>query len=135
MRHRKTGRKLNRTPSHKKAMLSNMAISLFEHERIVTTLPKAKELRTVVEPLITLAKRGDLHARRLASGRVHDPVILQKLFGEIGSRFADRNGGYTRIVKIGPRRGDNAPMAFIELVDAAEAQVDDGFQQGYAEEA
>lgn len=135
MRHRKSGRKLNRTPSHKKAMLSNMAISLFEHERIVTTLPKAKELRGVVEPLITLAKRGDLHARRLAAGRVHDPIVLQKLFNELGGRFADRNGGYTRIVKIGPRRGDNAPMAFIELVDAAEAQVDDGFQQGYAEEA
>lgn len=138
MRHRKTGRKLNRTASHKRAMLSNMSTSLLQSERIVTTLPKAKELRTVVEPLITLAKRGDLHARRKASKIVHDQDVLNKLFHELPERFADRAGGYTRIVKIGPRRGDNAPMAFIELVDAPEAEVEDIFQTGYddvAEEA
>lgn len=133
MRHRKAGRKLNRTSSHKKAMMANMATSLLEHERIVTTVPKAKELRMVVEPLITLGKRGDLHARRQAANTVHGADVLAKLFGEIAERFADRNGGYTRIVQIGPRRGDNAPMAFIELVDAPEAEVDDAFQQGYDE--
>lgn len=138
MRHRKTGRKLNRTASHKRAMLSNMSTSLLQSERIVTTLPKAKELRTVVEPLITLAKRGDLHARRKASKVVRDQDVLNMLFHELPERFADRAGGYTRIVKIGPRRGDNAPMAFIELVDAPEAEVEDIFQTGYddvAEEA
>lgn len=119
-------------------MLSNMSTSLLQSERIVTTLPKAKELRTVVEPLITLGKRGDLHARRKASKTVHDADVLNKLFDELAERFSDRAGGYTRIVKIGPRRGDNAPMAFIELVDAPEAEVEEIFQSGYddlAEEA
>lgn len=133
MRHRKTGRKFNRTPAHKRAMMANLATSLLEHERIITTVPKAKELRTVVEPLITLGKRGDLHARRQAANSVRGQEVLAKLFGEIAERFADRQGGYTRIVQIGPRRGDNAPMAFIELVDAPEAEVDDSFQQGYDE--
>jgi len=134
MRHRKSGRKLNRTASHKRAMLSNMATSLLLHERIATTLPKAKELRTVVEPLITLGKRGDLHARRQAASILQDEEAVAKLFGDIAGRFEERAGGYTRVVKIGPRRGDNAPMAFIELVDAPEAQVEEIFQEGYAEE-
>lgn len=134
MRHRKNGRKLNRTASHKRAMLSNMATSLLLHERIVTTVPKAKELRTVVEPLITLGKRGDLHARRRAASILRDDEAVSKLFDEIAARFQDTQGGYTRVIKIGPRRGDNAPMAFIELVDAPEALVDDVFQEGYAEE-
>lgn len=134
MRHRKTGRKLNRTATHKRAMMSNMATSLLEHERISTTLPKAKELRTIVEPLITLAKRGDLHARRRASNVVHDRDVLTKLFSELAERFEGRTGGYTRIVKIGPRRGDNAPMAFIELVDTPEAEVEELFQSGYEDE-
>ena len=135
MRHRKNGRKLNRTASHKRAMLSNMATSLLLHERIVTTVPKAKELRTVVEPLITLAKKGDLHARRKALSIVADQEAVAKLFDELAGRFEDRQGGYTRVVKIGPRRGDNAPMAFIELVDAPEAEVEEIFQEGYADEA
>lgn len=115
-------------------MLSNMATSLLLHERIATTLPKAKELRTVVEPLITLGKRGDLHARRQAASILQDEEAVAKLFGDIAGRFEERAGGYTRVVKIGPRRGDNAPMAFIELVDAPEAQVEEIFQEGYAEE-
>lgn len=135
MRHRKNGRKLNRTAPHKRAMLSNMATSLLLHERIVTTVPKAKELRTVVEPLITLAKKGDLHARRKALSIVADQEAVAKLFDELAGRFEDRQGGYTRVVKIGPRRGDNAPMAFIELVDAPEAEVEEIFQEGYADEA
>lgn len=135
MRHHIAGRKLNRTPSHKKAMMANLATSLIEHERIVTTVPKAKELRTVVEPLITLGKRGDLHARRQAAPQLRGNVALGKLFGELAERFAERNGGYTRIVQIGPRRGDNAPMAYIEFVDAPEAEVDDAFQQGYEDQA
>lgn len=134
MRHRKNGRKLNRTASHKRAMLSNMATSLLLHERISTTLPKAKELRSVVEPLITLGKRGDLHARRRAASILQDDAAVSKLFEEIAGRFEERAGGYTRVVKIGPRRGDNAPMAFIELVDAPEALVEEVFQEGYAEE-
>lgn len=134
MRHRKNGRKLNRTASHKRAMLSNMATSLLMHERIATTLPKAKELRSVVEPLITLGKRGDLHARRRAASILQDDAAVSKLFEEIAGRFEERAGGYTRVVKIGPRRGDNAPMAFIELVDAPEALVEEVFQEGYAEE-
>lgn len=134
MRHHVSGRKLNRTPSHKKAMMANLATALIEHERIVTTVPKAKELRTVVEPLITLGKRGDLHARRQAAPQVRGNEALGKLFGELAERFAERAGGYTRIVQIGPRRGDNAPMAYIEFVDAPEAEVDDAFQQGYEEQ-
>lgn len=122
MRHRKNGRKLNRTSAHRKAMFSNMATSLVMHERITTTVPKAKELRTVIEPLITLAKRGDLHARRLAARTIRQDDALHKLFSELAERFADRPGGYTRVVKVGNRRGDNAPIAFIEFVDTAEAQ-------------
>ena len=122
MRHRKSGRKLSRTSAHRKAMFANMATSLLQHERIQTTVPKAKELRSVVEPLITLAKRGDLHARRLAARTIRDHDVLAKLFNEIGPRFAERDGGYTRVIRIGRRTGDNAPMAFIEFVDAAEAE-------------
>ena len=117
MRHRKKGRKLNRTASHRKALFANMAASLIEHEQIVTTLPKAKELRSVADKLVTLAKRGDLHARRQAISRVRDVEQVRKLFDVIGPRYADRNGGYTRVLKAGYRFGDNAPMAVIELVD------------------
>lgn len=117
MRHKRKGRKLGRTSAHRKAMLNNMVVSLFQHERIKTTEPKSKELRRTAEKLITLAKRGDLHARRLAAKRVHDKGVLQKLFTDIGPRYADRNGGYTRIVKLGTRFGDGAPMAVIELVE------------------
>jgi len=117
MRHRKTGRKLNRTPSHRRAMLRNMATSLFLHERIETTTAKAKELRPYAERLITLAKRGDLHARRLAAGKVRDRAVVGKLFDELGPRFQDRPGGYTRILKLGARKGDAADMALIELVN------------------
>lgn len=116
MRHQNTGRKLSRTPSHRKAMFANMTTSLFEHERIRTTDAKAKELRRVAEKLVTLAKKGDLAARRLVARTVKDPEVLKKLFEDIGPRYAERAGGYTRIVKIGPRAGDNAPMSVIELV-------------------
>ncbi|MDT8369024.1 MAG: 50S ribosomal protein L17 [Longimicrobiales bacterium] len=116
MRHRKNGRKLNRTPSHRSAMLRNMATSLFLHERIETTTAKAKELRPYAERLITLAKRGDLHARRLATARMRDREVVGKLFDEIGPRFEARPGGYTRILKIGTRKGDAAEMSLIELV-------------------
>ena len=121
MRHRKSGRKLNRTASHRKAMLGNMATSLFLHERIQTTTPKAKELRPFAEKLITLAKRGDLAARRQAARTIKDAEVLGKLFSELGPRFAERDGGYTRILHVGKRTGDNAPISLIELVDAAEA--------------
>jgi len=117
MRHRKNGRKLNRTASHRRAMLRNMATSLFEHERIETTQAKAKELRPYAERLITLAKRGDLHARRLAAAKVRDRAVVGKLFDEIGPRYQDRPGGYTRILKLGARKGDAADMALIELVN------------------
>lgn len=117
MRHRKKGRKLNRTHSHRKAMFANMAASLIEHEQIVTTLPKAKELRSVVDKLITLGKRGDLHARRLVFSRIRDDDQTKKLMDVLGPRYKDRNGGYTRVLKAGFRFGDNAPMAVIELVD------------------
>ena len=117
MRHGKAHRKLNRTHSHRKAMLANMAASLIEHEQIVTTLPKAKELRPIVEKLVTLGKRGDLHARRQVIARIQDEAQTRKLFAEIAPRYADRNGGYTRIMKAGFRHGDSAPMAVIEFVD------------------
>ena len=117
MRHKRKGRKLGRTSSHRKAMLANMAIALFQHEKIKTTEPKSKELRRTAEKLITLAKRGDLHARRLAAKTVHDKEILQKLFDDIGPRYAERQGGYTRIIKLGMRFGDGAHMAVIELVE------------------
>lgn len=119
MRHRKSGRKLNRNSSHRKAMFKNMAVSLFEHELIQTTLPKAKELRRVVEPLITLAKCDCLAKRRLAYSRLGSETIVNKLFNEIAPRFSQRPGGYLRILKSGFRKGDNAPMAYVELVDRA----------------
>jgi len=117
MRHRKQGRKLNRTASHRKAMFANMSAALITHEQIVTTLPKAKELRSVVDKLITLGKRGDLHARRQAISKTRDVAAVHKLFEVLGPRYKDRNGGYTRVLKAGFRYGDNAPMAVIELVD------------------
>jgi large subunit ribosomal protein L17 len=117
MRHGKAGRKLNRTSSHRGAMFANMAAALIEHEQIVTTLPKAKELRPVVEKLVTLAKRGDLHARRLVASRLCDDAMVKKLFETIGPRYQERNGGYTRVLKAGFRYGDNAPVAVIEFVD------------------
>jgi len=116
MRHGKSGRKLGRTSAHRKAMFRNMVTSLFEHERIVTTEHKAKELRPIAEKMITLAKRGDLHARRQALGYIQSKDVVAKLFGEIQEQFADRQGGYTRIIKTGMRQGDAAPMAIIELV-------------------
>ncbi len=120
MRHRLGLRKLNRTSSHRLAMLRNMSVSLLRHEAIKTTLPKAKELRRVVEPLITLGKNPSLANRRLAFSRLRDREIVGKLFDEIGPRYANRNGGYTRTLKFGFRQGDNAPMALIELVDRPE---------------
>ncbi len=117
MRHRKSGRKLNRNSSHRKAMFKNMSASLFEHEFIKTTVAKAKELRTVAEPLITLAKVDSVHNRRLAFARLRDKDAVAKLFAEIGPRYESRPGGYIRILKCGNRDGDNAPMAYVELVD------------------
>ncbi|WP_332060968.1 50S ribosomal protein L17 [Bartonella sp. CB74] len=117
MRHSKSGRKLNRTASHRKAMFANMAISLIEHEQVVTTLPKAKEIRPIVEKLITLGKRGDLHARRQAISTIRDVGKVAKLFDTLAPRYVSRNGGYLRIMKAGFRTGDNAPMAVIEFVD------------------
>lgn len=117
MRHARGYRRLNRTHEHRKALFSNMAGSLIEHEQIKTTLPKAKELRSVVEKLITLAKRGDLHARRLAASRLKEDKDVAKLFDVLGPRYAERKGGYTRVLKAGFRYGDMAPMAIIELVD------------------
>ena len=117
MRHRNSGRKLNRTASHRKAMFANMASALIKHEQIITTLPKAKELRGVVDKLITLGKRGDLHARRQAIARIRDKAMVAKLFETLGPRYQDRSGGYTRVLKAGFRYGDSAPMAVIELVD------------------
>jgi large subunit ribosomal protein L17 len=117
MRHGNSNRKLNRTASHRKAMFANMSAALIKHEQIVTTLPKAKELRPIVEKLVTLGKRGDLHARRQAIAQVGDETQVQKLFGVIGPRYKDRNGGYIRILKAGFRYGDNAAVAVIELVD------------------
>ena len=117
MRHRNAGRKLNRTASHRGALLASLAAALIKHEQIATTLPKAKELRRVTDRLITLAKRGDLHARRLAFSRIRDEAMVAKLFGTLGPRYAARPGGYTRVLKAGFRYGDSAPMAVIELVD------------------
>ena len=117
MRHRNGLRKLNRTSEHRAAMLRNMAVSLLRHEAIKTTVPKAKELRRVVEPLITLAKEATVANRRLAFARLRDRDVVTKLFNELGPRFATRPGGYTRILKMGFRVGDNAPMAYVELVD------------------
>ena len=121
MRHRKSGRHLNRNSSHRNAMFSNMANSLFEHEIIKTTLPKAKELRRVAEPLITMAKEDSVAKRRLAFARLRDKAAVGKLFNELGPRYKERAGGYTRILKCGYRPGDSAPMAYIELVDRPES--------------
>ena len=117
MRHGNAHRKLNRKPEHRRAMFANMAAALIKHEQIVTTLPKAKDLRSVVEKLITLGKRGDLHARRQAIAAMRDVEMVKKLFEVIGPRYKDRNGGYTRVLKAGYRHGDSAPVAVIELVD------------------
>lgn len=127
MRHAKRGRKLNRTASHRKAMFANMVASLIEHEQIVTTLPKAKDLRPIMEKMITLGKRGDLHARRQAISQVRDETCIRKLFDTLAPRYAERHGGYCRVLKAGFRRGDNAPMAVIEFVDRdpdARGQID-----------
>ncbi len=121
MRHRCAHRKLNRTSAHRKALFKNLAVALLRHEAIITTLPKAKELRKVVEPLITLAKKPTLANRRLAFARTRDREIVGKLFDELAPRYQNRNGGYTRLLKHGFRDGDNAPRAFIELVDRPEA--------------
>ncbi len=117
MRHGFRGRRFNRTAEHRKAMFANMSAALIKHEQIVTTLPKAKDLRPVVEKLITLGKRGDLHARRLAMSSLHDDTMVKKLFDVLGPRYKQRPGGYTRVLKAGFRYGDNAPMAVVELVD------------------
>jgi large subunit ribosomal protein L17 len=117
MRHRIAHRKLNKTASHRKAMFANMSASLIEHEQIVTTLPKAKELRPFVEKLVTLAKKGDLGSRRIAIARTRDKEMTKRLFEIIGPRYKERNGGYIRVLKAGYRYGDNAPMAVIEFVD------------------
>lgn len=121
MRHRKSGRKLNRNSSHRKAMFRNMAASLVEHESIKTTVPKAKELRKVIEPMVTSAKQDNVAKRRQAFDRLRDKAAVGKLFTEIAPRFVDRPGGYTRILKCGMRPGDNAPMAIIEFVERGEA--------------
>lgn len=121
MRHRVAGRKLNKDSAHRKALLRNLATELFRHGKIQTTEAKAKSLRPVAEKLITLAKRGDLHARRVAASRLYDPAVLQKLFDELAEVYQDRTGGYTRIYKLGPRKGDAAEMALIELIDYKEA--------------
>ncbi len=123
MRHRKAGRHLNRTSAHREAMFRNMAASLFRHELIKTTLPKAKELRRVAEPLITLAKSDSVHKRRLAFARLRDKEAVGKLFLELGPRYEMRPGGYLRILKCGFRAGDAAPMAYVELVDRPEQAV------------
>ncbi|MBL6929823.1 MAG: 50S ribosomal protein L17 [Rhodospirillales bacterium] len=117
MRHRMSGRKLNRTSTHRSAMFSNMAVSLLTHEQIETTLPKAKELRRVADKMVTLGKRGNLHARRQALSYLQDETAVQKLFGALADRYKERPGGYTRVMKAGFRYGDAAPMAIIELVD------------------
>ena len=125
MRHRKSGRQLNRNSAHRKAMFRNMAVSLLEHEVIKTTVPKAKELRKIAEPRITLAKNDSVANRRLAFARTRSKQVVGKLFGELGPRYTERPGGYTRILKCGYRAGDTAPMAFIELVDRPIVAEDD----------
>ena len=117
MRHKHSGRKLNRTSSHRKAMFRNMAVSLLQHELITTTVPRAKELRRVAEPLITMAKNDSVSRRRIAFSRLRDRASVTKLFNELGPRYRERPGGYLRILKCGYRAGDNAPMAIVELVD------------------
>jgi len=125
MRHRKSGRHFNRTSAHRQAMFKNMAVSLFEHEIIKTTLPKAKELRGVAEPLITLAKVDSVANRRLAFARTRSKEAVGKLFNELGPRYEARPGGYIRILKCAPRSGDNAPMAYVELVDRPAVEAED----------
>lgn len=125
MRHRRLSRRFGRTSSHRQAMFKNMAVSLMRHELIKTTLPKAKELRGIVEPLITLAKEDGVHQRRLAFARIRDKEIVAKLFSELGPRYKARPGGYLRILKCGNRKGDNAPMAYIELVDRPGSPLND----------
>ena len=125
MRHRNSGRQLNRNSSHRKAMFKNMAVSLFDHEVIKTTLPKAKELRRVAEPLITLAKQDSVANRRVAFSRIRDKAAVGKLFTDLGPRYKERPGGYLRILKCGFRPGDKAPMAYVELVDRPNADLDD----------
>ena len=120
MRHRQSGRKLNRTSSHRKSLFKNMAQALLKHEQIVTTLPKAKELKRVVEKLITLGKKANLHSRRLAFNQIRDKDMVSKLFDNLAKRYSDRKGGYTRVLKAGFRYGDSAPMALIELLDRDE---------------
>ena len=135
MRHRKSGRHLNRTSSHRQAMFRNMAVSLIEHEMIKTTVAKAKELRRVAEPLITLAKEDSVANRRLAFSRTRSKSAVGKLFSELGPRYQDRPGGYTRILKCGYRVGDAAPMAFVELVDRPAAEYADDFDDEEQAEA
>lgn len=125
MRHRHSGRQLNRNSSHRKAMFRNMTASLVKHELIKTTLPKAKELRSYAEPIITLAKEDSVANRRLAFNRLRDKEVVGKLFSEIGPRYQTRPGGYLRILKCGFRAGDNAPMAYVELVDRPVVEIDD----------
>jgi large subunit ribosomal protein L17 len=133
MRHNRTLRKFSRTQAHRNMMYRNLVTSLFKHERIQTTAPKAKEARAVAERLITFAKKGDLHSRRIAARKVNEPVVLQKLFAEIGPRYAERPGGYTRILRIGPRLGDNAELVILELVDGtARPKVKDSLKRARA---
>ena len=129
MRHGNAHRKFNRTASHRRAMFANMAAALIKHEQISTTLPKAKDLRPIVEKLVTLGKRGDLHARRQAISQIRDAAVVSKLFDTIATRYATRNGGYLRIMKAGFRQGDNAAMAVVEFVDR------DTFAKGAADKA
>ena len=133
MRHRKSGRQLNRNSSHRQAMFKNMAGSLVKHELIKTTLPKAKELRRVIEPLITLAKQDSVANRRLAFARTGDKEVVGKLFNELGPRYEARPGGYIRILKCGFRTGDNAPMAYVELVDRPEVEAVEITEEATAE--
>ncbi|MCH9765138.1 MAG: 50S ribosomal protein L17 [Alphaproteobacteria bacterium] len=121
MMHRKRGRRFSRDSGHRQAMFSNMAAALIRHEQIVTTLPKAKDLRRVIDKYITMAKKGDLHSRRLAAARLRDDAMVKKLFDTLAERYKDRNGGYTRVLKAGFRYGDSAPRAVIELVDRDES--------------
>jgi len=125
MKHKVAGRKLGRNPAHRKAMLRNLVTSLLEHERIVTTVPKAKEARKIADKMITLGKRGDLHARRQAMAYIRTKTIVAKLFDELSEQYADRQGGYTRIIRTGTRHGDAAPMAIVELV---------GYEEEFIEE-
>lgn len=125
MRHQKRGRKLGRTASHRRALLRNLVTELFKHESIRTTLPKAKEMRRYVDKMITFGKRGNLHARRMSLRFLTDKDVVQSLFDNIAPRFIDRNGGYTRIYKLGPRRGDGAEMAIIELVEKSEDKLEE----------